>query len=96
MPMISYAQRIADHAVRDPEHLAVTDEHRSVTRGELERLANRTARELTRLGVEQGDFVTIGLPNRVEFMAATVACWKIGATRSRSRRDCRSASWTRS
>ena len=50
MPMISYAQRIADHAARDPEHLAVTDEHRSVTRGELDRLANRTARELTRLG----------------------------------------------
>jgi bile acid-coenzyme A ligase len=80
MPMISYAQRIADHAARDPEYLAVTDEQRSVTRGELERLANRTARELTRLGVETGDFVTIALPNSVEFIAATVACWKIGAT----------------
>ena len=63
MALISYAQRIADHAARDPEHLAVTDEHRTVTRGELERLANRIARELAARGVETGDFVTIALPN---------------------------------
>ena len=80
MALISYAQRIADHAARDPEHLAVTDETRSIARGELERLANRIARELAALGVVQGDFVTIALPNSVEFVAVVVACWKLGAT----------------
>ena len=43
MPQISYAQRIADHAAADPDHLAVTDQQRTVTRAELEALANRTA-----------------------------------------------------
>jgi bile acid-coenzyme A ligase len=80
MALISYAQRIADHAARDPEHLAVTDERRSVTRAELERLANRTARELQARGVVTGDFVTIALPNSVEFIATVVAAWKLGAT----------------
>jgi len=80
MALISYAQRIADHAARDPEHLAVTDETRSIARGELERLANRIARELASMGVVQGDFVTIALPNGIEFVAVVVACWKLGAT----------------
>jgi bile acid-coenzyme A ligase len=80
MALISYAQRIADHAARDPEHLAITDEARSITRGELERLANRIARELAARGVVQGDFVTIALPNSIEFVAVVVACWKLGAT----------------
>ena len=37
MPMVSYAQRLADHAAANPHRVAVTDEHRSVTRDELER-----------------------------------------------------------
>jgi bile acid-coenzyme A ligase len=80
MPIVSYAQRLADHASADPEHLAVTDEQRSVTRGELEALANRTAREFARLGVGAHDMVTIALPNSVEFVAAVNAAWKLGAT----------------
>ena len=63
-----------------PEHLAVTDEHRTVDRTELERLANRIAHTLESLGVATGDFVTIALPNSVEFVATVVACWKLGAT----------------
>ena len=80
MALISYAKHIADHAARDPEHLAVTDEHRSMTRDELERLANRTARSLAASGAEQGKFVTIALPNSIEFVATVLACWKLGAT----------------
>jgi bile acid-coenzyme A ligase len=80
MAIISYARQLADHAQRDPRHLAVTDEHRTVDRGQLESLTNRTAREFARLGVEPGGFVTIALPNSIEFVAATVACWKLGAT----------------
>jgi bile acid-coenzyme A ligase len=80
MPQISYAQHLANHAARDPRHLAVTDERRTIDRGDLERLANRTARALAARGVASGDFVTIALPNSVEFLATVVACWKLGAT----------------
>ena len=37
------------------------------------------ARELQSLGVQHGDFVTVALPNSVEWFVAYVACWNIGA-----------------
>jgi bile acid-coenzyme A ligase len=80
MPQISYAQRLTDHAQNDPSHLAVTDEVRSIERGDLDRLANRMAREFAALGASPGDFITIALPNSVEFLAVVVACWKLGVT----------------
>ena len=79
MAQISYAQRLAFHAAADPDRPGVTDEHRTISRGEFDRLANRTARALADLGVEKGDFVTIALPNSIEFLSAAVACWKLGA-----------------
>jgi len=80
MALISYAQRLRDHAAADPDRPAITDEQRTVTRAELESLANRTARALQRLGVQPGDRVTIALPNSVEFVATVLAALKIGAT----------------
>lgn len=79
MPIVSYAQRLVDHATREPDRPALTDERRTLSRGELDRLANRTARVLAGKGVEAGDLVTIALPNCVEFVAAAIACWKLGA-----------------
>ncbi len=78
--LISYAQRLRGHAQADPDHLAVTDERRSVTRRELDDLANRTAHALQDKGVQAGDRVTIALPNSIEFVATTIACWSLGAT----------------
>jgi bile acid-coenzyme A ligase len=80
MPKVSYARRLTDDALADPDHLAVTDEYRSVTRAELAMLSNRMAHAFADLGVRAGDLVTIALPNSVEFVAATVAAWKLGAT----------------
>jgi len=81
--LISYPQRLADHAESDPAHPALTTdaagEQHTTTRGELEALANRTARALAAQGVVQDDLVTIALPNGVEFVATTIACWKLGA-----------------
>ena len=57
----------------------MTCEGTTITRIELERRANRLARAYADLGVKQGDFVTIGLPNSIEFYEATVATWKLGA-----------------
>ncbi len=78
--MISYSRRLADHATQRGNRLAITDPYRSVTWREFDTLAAATARGFTRLGVHQGDFVTIMLPNSIEFLAAVAACWKIGAT----------------
>lgn len=51
-----------------------------MTRQELDHLANRMAHALAADGVVTGDRVTIALPNRIEFLATVVACWKLGAT----------------
>src|SRR3954447_4299532 len=80
MPMISYPRRLADLAAADPERPAVTDEHRTVTRAELEELASDTAEAFAALGVNAGDIVVLALPNCVEFLAAMIASWKVGAT----------------
>jgi bile acid-coenzyme A ligase len=64
----------------DPERPAVVHEDAVVTRRELEERANRLAREYERFGVGQDAFVTVGLPNSAEFLAACLACWKLGAT----------------
>ena len=50
-----------------------------LTYGELERLADRAASSLLRLGVGRGDVVTVQLPNWWEFVVTAFACSKIGA-----------------
>jgi bile acid-coenzyme A ligase len=89
--LISYPHRLADHVVNDPDHPALTVDiaggragdtaagQHTLTRAELEALANRTARALAAQGVGQDDLVTIALPNSAEFVATTIACWKLGA-----------------
>lgn len=49
-------------------------------RGELEARSNRLARAYARLGVCEGDLVTVALPNGIEFLEACLAAWKLGAT----------------
>jgi cyclohexanecarboxylate-CoA ligase len=50
-----------------------------LTYKELERLADRAASSLLRLGVGRGDVVTVQLPNWWEFVVTAFACSKIGA-----------------
>lgn len=76
----SYAARFAALAAERPEHPAVSLGDVTVSYGELHRWSNRLARHLASIGVGTGDFVTIAEPNSVEFLAATIACWKLGAT----------------
>lgn len=63
-----------------PDRPVAIHEGVTVTRRELEERANRLAREYEQLGVRQDSFVTIGLPNGTDFIAACLACWKLGAT----------------
>jgi bile acid-coenzyme A ligase len=62
-----------------PDEPAVTCDGRSITRGELDSSTNRLARAYAEHGVDVGDYVTIALPNSIEWMQAVVACWKLGA-----------------
>ncbi len=66
-------------AAESPDTPAVSHGGRTITRGELESLTNRLARAYADLGVGQGDYVTIALPNSIEWVAAVVATWKLGA-----------------
>jgi bile acid-coenzyme A ligase len=62
-----------------PDEPAVSCDGRTITRGELDRSTNRLARAYAERGVGVGDYVTIVLPNSVEWVQAAVACWKLGA-----------------
>ena len=81
--LISYPQRLADHVARAPDRPALTvdtpEGRRTWTRVEIESLATRTARALAARGVGPDDLVTIALGNTADFVATTVACWKLGA-----------------
>lgn len=68
-----------------PDALAVSsisvaqDERRDFTWAELDRMANRAAVGLTRLGVGRGDVVSCQLPNGWQFVATYLGCARIGA-----------------
>jgi bile acid-coenzyme A ligase len=79
MAKVSYAQRLTDLAAADPDRPAITCGDERVTRAELDRAANRMARDLAGRGVGVGDMVTIALPNSVAWFVAFAACWKLGA-----------------
>ncbi len=77
--IISFPERLAGLAAERPDAPAVTCGGTTITRGELELRGNRLARELTSFGVGSGDFVTIAVPNSVDWFVAYLACWKVGA-----------------
>jgi bile acid-coenzyme A ligase len=66
-------------AAENPDAPALTHNGRTLTRGELESVTNRLARAYAELGVHHGDYVTIALPNSIEWVTAVVATWKLGA-----------------
>ena len=75
-----FAVTLAEQAAADPDRPALTDATRTVTRAELDARTNRLARAYAELGVVQDSFVTIGLPNGIEWFEAAIAVWKLGAT----------------
>lgn len=75
-PIPQALRRLANEA---PGRPALTVADRLVSRGELESSTNRLARAFADAGVAAEDLVTIALPNSVEFVAAVIACWKLGA-----------------
>lgn len=71
--------RLSQLAAEAPDRPAVSCDGRTITRGQLESASNRLARAYAELGVGQGDYVTIAVPNSIEWVLATAAVWKLGA-----------------
>jgi bile acid-coenzyme A ligase len=71
---------LSHQAARDPDRPALTFEDVTLSRAELDALANRMARALEREGVEQDDMVALVLPNGVAHHVFSFALWKLGAT----------------
>ncbi|MFW6094660.1 MAG: AMP-binding protein, partial [Pseudomonadota bacterium] len=59
---------------------AICHEGETLSWEALDRRSNRLARAYQALGVRPDDFVTIALPNGIEFFEAAFATWKLGAT----------------
>ncbi len=80
MPVYSYGRALTLNGERDPEAVAFVHEGTSTTHAELDAGSNRRARAFAAQGVGEGDFVTVALPNGLEFIESLFACWKLGAT----------------
>jgi bile acid-coenzyme A ligase len=78
-PVPPISTQFSQLAAKSPDEPAVTCQGRTLTRGELDALTNRLARAYADLVVQQGDYVTIVLPNSIEWIQAALATWKLGA-----------------
>src|SRR3954453_282511 len=63
----------------EPASPAVTFGDTTLSRDELLRRSDALARHLLDQGVEEGDYVSLVLPNGLEMVVATMACWAAGA-----------------
>ena len=78
-PVPPIGTQISALAELAPDEAAVTCDGHTLTRAELDRSTNRLARAYAERGVGVGDYVTMVLPNSIEWIQAAVACWKLGA-----------------
>ncbi len=79
MSVFNLAGVLAHHAERFPDRPCLVWNDRSITYGELDRRAARTAAGLSRLGVGRGDVVGLLLYNCAEFLEAMFAIARLGA-----------------
>jgi long-chain acyl-CoA synthetase len=70
---------VAEVARTHPNAPALLFKGATLTYADLDRLSDRFAAGLTRLGVAHGDRVALLLPNCPQFVIAEMAAWKIGA-----------------
>ena len=80
MLMIPMSRFVSYWAERQGDRVAIYHEGETITWNELESATNRLARIYESMGVGKDDFVTIALPNGIEFFLSTIATWKVGAT----------------
>jgi bile acid-coenzyme A ligase len=75
----TFVEHYRDLARQDPGAPAVTFAELTLSRAALLQRSDAVARHLLSLGVEQGDYVSLVLPNGLEMVVATMACWVVGA-----------------
>ena len=80
MQAISLSKIIAYWTAQQPQRIAISHEDNVISWQDLEKSTNRLARAYAELGVNADDFVTIALPNGIEFFESCLATWKLGAT----------------
>ncbi|WP_068395968.1 AMP-binding protein [Kribbia dieselivorans] len=70
---------LSGHAAATPDRVFLTDDHRSLTFGELRDQAIAFAGGLRARGIGAGDRVSVQVPNWVEFAVIAVALQRLGA-----------------
>jgi acyl-CoA synthetase (AMP-forming)/AMP-acid ligase II len=70
---------LASHAHANPGKIAVVNEGRTITYGELDALIQRCAKNLTALGMGPGTLVAACIDNNIEYLALYYAIARIGA-----------------
>jgi bile acid-coenzyme A ligase len=78
--MVSVQKALSYWVDSDPNKPALTDTISTLTRLQLDKRTNRLAREFQSRGVVEGSFVTIILPNCIEYIESAIAALKLGAT----------------
>jgi acyl-CoA synthetase (AMP-forming)/AMP-acid ligase II len=66
-------------AQSDPDGPAVSDGRHNLTNAQLLDRVRGAADQLRHLGIGAGDVVAVKLPNRIEFVIALFASWRLGA-----------------
>jgi len=80
MPEVApISTQISVIAQRFPDDPAITCAGRTITWADLDTSTNRLSRAFADRGAGLGDYVTIALPNSIEFLQSAIACWKLGA-----------------
>jgi len=72
------AERLRSSAAAVPDRTAVVDGPVRLSHAQLWQYADGTATRLARLGLRAGDRMVIQLPNCWEFLALTLACFRLG------------------
>ncbi len=76
---MNFANILFDNSAAGDDALALVDEHKLVTFGQLRARTSRLAAGLRRLGIQPGDRVAILLGNRIEYVEIYLATAAIGA-----------------
>ena len=79
-PVLPIGTQISALADLAPDEPALSCDGVTLTRRELDRSTNRLARAYAERGVGVGDYVTMVLPNSIEWIQAAVACWWVAIT----------------
>jgi long-chain acyl-CoA synthetase len=70
---------LADHALRNPDGVALRFKGRSITFRELDVQSDALAKSFHCEGIRAGDRIAIVLPNCPQFLITQYAAWKVGA-----------------